>query len=123
MKGSIFLISITTIMFIISTVFLAIDFADLVIRLRMILNANTAHTLEDKAAMATNGTRKLRWMEQLLFIIGVCHPLPNVERANRHCSEAESRRHGGTMANMVALQTRFLPHYTPSYLHLAWRLW
>jgi hypothetical protein len=82
MKGSIFLISITVIMFIISTLFLAIDIADLVIRLRMTLNANAAHTLEDEVAMADDGTRTLRWMEQLIFIFGVCRPFSKVERAN-----------------------------------------
>ena len=82
MKGSIFLISITTIMFIISTLFLAIDIADLVIRLRMTLNANTANTLEDEATMADDGTIMLRWMEQFMFIFGVCHPHSKVERPN-----------------------------------------
>ena len=82
MKGSIFLISITAIMFIISTLFLAIDIADLVIRLRMTLNANTAQTLEDKIAMAGHDTIKLKWMVEFTFIFGVCHPLSKVERAN-----------------------------------------
>ena len=62
-------------MFIISTLFLAIDIADLVIRLRMTLNANTAHTLKDSADMADQETEKLRWMVQFMFIFGVCHPL------------------------------------------------
>ena len=69
-------------MFIISTLFIAMDIADLVIRLRVTLNANTAHTLEDKAAMADYRTLKLRWMVQFIFIFGVCHPLSKVERAN-----------------------------------------
>ena len=72
MKGSIFLIFITTIMFIISTLFLAKDFSDLIMHLRTTLNANTALTLEDKVAMADDGTKKLMWMGQFIFIFGVC---------------------------------------------------
>ena len=69
-------------MFIISTLFIAIDFADLIIRLRMTLNANTTHTLEDKATMADHAAKKLQWMGQMIFIFGVCHHLSDLEHAH-----------------------------------------
>jgi hypothetical protein len=76
MKGSLFLVSITTIMFIISTMFLVIDFADLIIRLRTTLNADTTHTLTDKAAMADDAVKMLLWIGEMIFIFGVRHPSP-----------------------------------------------
>jgi hypothetical protein len=71
MKGSIFLISITTILFIISTLFLAIDVADFIICLRTTLNADTMHTLGDKVTMAGLRTKRLQWAIPLTFVFGV----------------------------------------------------
>jgi galactitol-specific phosphotransferase system IIC component len=90
MKGTIFLMLITTIMFIISTLFIAIDFASLIIRLKMTLNANMMHTLEAKATWANHAAEKLQWLAQITFVFGVCHLLLDLEHAHRHLPEAES---------------------------------
>jgi hypothetical protein len=82
MKGSIFLMFITTIMFIISTLFIAIDFASLIIRLQMTLNTNTMHTLEVKATWANHAAEKLQWIAQITFVFGVCHLLSDLEPAH-----------------------------------------
>jgi hypothetical protein len=72
MKGSIFLTSITAVLFIISTLFLAINVADLIICLQMTLNPDTIHTLGDKVTMAGLRTNGLEWMIPLTFVFGVC---------------------------------------------------
>jgi hypothetical protein len=70
MKGSSFLISITTILFIISTLFLAIDVADLITCVRTTLNADPTHTLGDKVTMAGLRTKRLQWAVPLSLSIG-----------------------------------------------------
>jgi hypothetical protein len=72
MKGSFFLISISIIMFSISTLFLAKNVADLILHLRTTLNANMALSFEDKVAMADHRTKRLMMMAQMLFTTGVC---------------------------------------------------
>lgn len=67
-----YLTVITIIMFCGSSLFYAIDIADLVIRLKIILMDNPGMPLEDKANQADFETRSLLWTGEMLFIFMLC---------------------------------------------------
>lgn len=68
MKRSLFLAAVVTIMFLGCSCFFAMDVADLIVRLRVILVQNPEQTLAEKMERADNLTNPLLWTGEMLFI-------------------------------------------------------
>ena len=70
-RPSLYLVLVTTILFLGSTVFLSFDIADLVARMNFILIDNPDEAYQDKLAEADDRLKRLVWTGEMLFIFMV----------------------------------------------------